>query len=122
MTNKNTSPFSLRLTHKERETLDQMAGNMPLGTYIRIRLLNDPTPRKRIRRITKDEKELTRILAFLSTTEIPTNLYEISNAIRNNTITVTEETEIQIQAACSALQSIQNSITKALGFNEKNKK
>ncbi|MDQ3185919.1 MAG: hypothetical protein M3Q16_05540, partial [Pseudomonadota bacterium] len=34
-----TPPFSLRFTTEERKRLDEMAGNQPLGSYIRDRIL-----------------------------------------------------------------------------------
>lgn len=36
-----TPPFSLRLTIDERKRLDEMAGNQPLGFFIRNRLFNE---------------------------------------------------------------------------------
>ena len=38
---KASPPFSLRLTVEERSRLDQDAGNVPLGAYIRSRLFDD---------------------------------------------------------------------------------
>lgn len=42
-----TPPFSLRFTIEERKRLDEMAGNQPLGSYIRDRLLGEQTEKRR---------------------------------------------------------------------------
>ena len=42
-----TPPFSLRLTVEERKRLDELAGNQPLGSYIRNRLLGEQTEKHR---------------------------------------------------------------------------
>ncbi len=39
------APFSLRLTFEERAALEQAAGDMPLGAYIRDQVLRDGTAR-----------------------------------------------------------------------------
>lgn len=42
-----TPPFSLRFTMDERKRLDEMAGNQPLGSYIRNRLFGEQVEKRR---------------------------------------------------------------------------
>lgn len=65
-------PFSLRLSFCERALLDQMAGNRPLGAYIRARLFGDQaSPRKlHQRRASIDDQALAQALAILGQSRI----------------------------------------------------
>ncbi|MES9861442.1 MAG: hypothetical protein ABW157_18035 [Candidatus Thiodiazotropha sp. LLP2] len=53
------SPFCLRLSREERALLERAAGDLPLGTYIRKRLLNDAVASRR-----KVRKNLLKIKLF----------------------------------------------------------
>ena len=64
-------PYSLRLSPEERERLDYDAGDLPLAAYIRSRLFDDPTPRKRrLKRPVKDHKLLAELLTKLGASRI----------------------------------------------------
>jgi len=72
VTNKNNalpSPFSLRLTFEERTALEKVAGNKPLGAYIRAKLFEgEEAPRKvrtRTRKPVQDERALGQLLGEL---------------------------------------------------------
>ena len=61
-----TRPFSIRLTHAERERLDNLAGHQPLGTYIRSVLLGDHVKKRRIlRRPAANDQHVASALSVL---------------------------------------------------------
>ena len=68
-----TPPFSLRFTVEERRRLDEMAGNQPLGSYIRDRLLGEQTEK---RRKTRKPAPDTALLALV----LKSSEYLISNS------------------------------------------
>jgi hypothetical protein len=76
-------PFSLRLSFDERSQLESAAGDMPLGTYIRKKLLDEKTePRrtmKRARSPVKDDKALARLLSELGKAHLANNLNQIAD-------------------------------------------
>ena len=115
---KKPTPFSLRLTQAERAFLEERAGSMPLGAYIRKCILEDPAPRIKRKRITKDQKQLAQIMGFISATRIPNNLNQIARAINTGSIIITEDTHRKINDACDDIQFIKKTIAHALGFNE----
>ncbi|SFN98822.1 hypothetical protein [Nitrosospira briensis] len=60
---RSTPPFSLRLTVEERKRLDELAGNRPLGSYIRDRLLGEQTEKRRkVKKPTPDTALLALVL------------------------------------------------------------
>lgn len=113
-------PFTLRLTAQERIFLEECAGSMPLGTYIRSIVLNEPAPRqkqrRRTKRPTKDKQALAQALGLLGAKRIPNNLNQIARALNNGTLIVTEETEEILRDACKHIECIRNTIIKALGY------
>lgn len=117
---KNTTPtpFSLRLTVEERAFLEERAGSMPLGAYIRKCLFENPAPRIKRKRVTKDQKQLAQILGFISATRIPNNLNQIAKAINTGSLIITEDVHRDINTACDDLEFIKKAITHALGFND----
>lgn len=63
-------PFSLRLSEDEREILQERAGNLPLGAYIRSQLFSQPKPRRKRRSVEKNYAALVRLLSLLGHAEI----------------------------------------------------
>jgi len=114
-TTHNTKPFSLRLSVEERERLEQLAGVMPLGEYIRSRLLDNPRPRKYKKRMSEEHKLIVQILAQLSATRIPQNINQIAKAVNSGVLVVSPETKENILAAQEAVTSMRKMLLKALG-------
>lgn len=113
-----TRPFSLRLTFQERASLEQEAGDIPLGGYIRSVLLDETRPRKRTRfkRPVKDHKALGQVLAELGATRIASNLNQLAKAANSGSLPVTEETEQEIKEACKTVQWMRDRLVAALGL------
>ena len=82
---KKTPPFSLRLTFEERARLEELAGDMPLGAYIRRKVfdgqgLKKKRARARSRRPIKDEQKLAQVLAMLGQSRIANNLNQLAKS------------------------------------------
>jgi len=105
-TAKSPAPFSLRLTFEERALLASLAGDQPLGQYIRTELFGDAAqPRKRrTRRPVKDQEELGQVLAMLGATRLSSNINQLAHLANIGTLPVTPDTETDLQNACDAIQ------------------
>lgn len=109
-------PFSLRLTFEERARLEELAGDMPLGSYIKEKLFDRPLrKRARLRRPVKDEQSLAKLLGMLGQSRIANNLNQIARAVNIGTLPVTPETERDIRRACAEIQLMRMELLRALG-------
>ncbi|WP_369157019.1 plasmid mobilization relaxosome protein MobC [Candidatus Thiodiazotropha sp. LNASS1] len=114
------SPFSLRLTFEERAALEQEAGHLPLGVYIRSKLFGgSEAPRKvrtRPRKPIKDDRAMASLLGGLGQSRIANNLNQLAKAVNTGSLPVTPDTEKAINEACSAVQDMRRRLMRALGF------
>lgn len=111
------APFSLRLTQAEREALVEQAGAMPLGAYIRSRLLEDSkAPRARRRKPVKDDEALARLLGELGRAKLANNLNQLAKAANTGSLPVTPETVQAILSACQDVRAMRACLLAALGF------
>ena len=63
-------PFSLRLSNDERAYLEVLAGNQPLGAYIRETLLGErANKRKTLRKPHINDQKIAEVLAALGDTQ-----------------------------------------------------
>ena len=102
---KKPPPFSLRLTFDERARLEELAGNEPLGTYIKRKVFDGKgagTKRARSRRRPiKDEQRLAQVLAMLGQSRIANNLNQLAKAANLGTLPMMPDTERDIRRACA---------------------
>ncbi|MEO1643407.1 MAG: plasmid mobilization relaxosome protein MobC [Pseudomonadota bacterium] len=117
-TSKKPTPFSLRLSLEERAMLDKMAGNRPLGAFIRARLFGEQsTPRKlHQRRAGVDHAALAKALALLGQSRIASNLNQLAKAANIGALPVDEETERDLHEACQAVCVMRHELISALGL------
>lgn len=110
-------PFSLRLSVEERERLDVLRGNIPLGQYIREELLGEnAAPRKRrSRRPVKDHEALGRVLGALGASHLSSNLNQLARAVNSGSLPVTPETEESLSEAFAAVVAMREDLMRALG-------
>jgi len=115
-----TRPFSVRLTDDERSRLERDAAGLPLGTYIRARLLGEEAPRRRApaRLPVKDHQALGRLLGELGRSNIANNLNQLARAAHTGTLPVTPETEDDIRQACRTVSTTRALLIKALGLGD----
>lgn len=111
------APFSLRLTFEERATLEAAAGDVPLGSYIRLRLLGENvTQQRRQHRTPKhDQEALGRVLGALGQSKLANNLNQLARAANSGSLPVTPDTERAIRQACYDVQKMRVELLKALG-------
>ncbi len=128
--NKKPVPFSLRLSHDERAQLDAEAGNIPLGTYIRMKLLENPKPRRKQSRKkkprrkqsrkkkppVKDHTTLSKLLATFGASRIGNNINQIAKSMNSGSWIVSPKTEALLQDACEAIIEIRSMLMKVLGL------
>jgi hypothetical protein len=111
-----TPPFSLRFTIEERKRLDEMAGNRPLGSYIRDRLLGEQAEKRRkTRKPAPDTALLALVLGEFGRSRLASNINQLAKAANIGTLDVTPETEREIVQACAEIQAIRVLLITALG-------
>lgn len=107
-------PFSLRLSFEERARLTQQVEGVPLGAYIRSRLLDTPPRRKRLSQI--DQNSLLRVLGQLGQSRIANNLNQLAKQANFGTLPVTPETEEALLDAAGEITEIRKLFVQALGL------
>ncbi|MVA96975.1 plasmid mobilization relaxosome protein MobC [Nitratireductor sp. CAU 1489] len=114
-----TRPFSIRLTDAEKALLLHRAGCLPLGAYIRDRVLGDggASERVRWRNPVKDHEALGRVLAALGQSRIANNLNQLAKAVNIGVLPVDEETEADLGEACRSVSVMRSELMKALGLS-----
>lgn len=111
------SPFCLRLSTEERERLEYDAGDMPLGTYVRSRLFDDPTPRKRrMKRPVKDHEILAQLLTKLGSSRIANNLNQLARAANSGSLLLMPEIEEDLRQALSDIAWMRKTLMQGLGL------
>lgn len=110
-------PFSLRLTPDEKAKLKREAGSMPLGAYIRSKLLGEASrPRRSRRSPIEDDKALAQLLGELGKARLANNLNQLAKAANTGSLPITPETEKAIQDACRDVQWMRARLIATLGL------
>jgi hypothetical protein len=112
-------PFSLRLSFEERAQIEKDAAGLPLGRYIRDKVLDGRArPRRtRGRNPIKDQAALGRVLGALGASRISNNLNQLARAVNSGSLPVTPETEAALQDACADVRQIRADLLRALGLS-----
>lgn len=112
---KREAPFSLRLSFEEKAALKKMAGNEPLGAYIKAVLFDEArTGVRRSKSVARDGKAVGRALGDLGKSRLSQNLNQIAKAVNMGALPVTPETEGEIQDACRAVKDMRDALMAAL--------
>ena len=110
-------PFSLRLTAEERSRLEQDAGSVALGAYIRSRLFDGTAPaRHNNRRPAREDRMLAQLLGGLGQSRIANNLNQLAHAANSGSLLLTPEGEASLRAACDAVRAMRRTLMQALGL------
>lgn len=110
------SPFSLRLSAKERAWLEERAGNRPLGAYIRERLLGErEQKRRRFRKPRIDDKLAAQLLAELGRSRLASNLNQLSRAVNMGTLDVSRDVERELREACGTVKIMGDVLMQVFG-------
>jgi hypothetical protein len=110
---KRPAPFPVRFSAEERALLEDKAGDMPLGAYIRARALD--TTHKAAK---TDYVMLGRILGLLGKSELASSLCLLAVAAEQGALMVDEEAKADLETACADIQEIRLILIKALGLRE----
>ena len=115
---KQIPPFSLRLTPEERTQLEKDAAGMSLGAYIRSRLFETSTPKRRTRNKypVKDHQELAKVLGELGRSRLANNMNQLAKAVNKGILEVTPETEQAISNGSSDIRWMRHVLMAALGL------
>ncbi|MGJ8530432.1 plasmid mobilization relaxosome protein MobC [Maritalea sp.] len=117
---KKPAPFSLCLTFDERTRLEELAGDEPLGSYIKRQVFDgqgtsNKRARSKLRRPIKDDASLAKLLALLGGSRIANNLNQLAKAVNIGSLPVVEETEKDICRACADIAAMRETLLRALG-------
>ncbi|WP_203560992.1 hypothetical protein [Jiella pacifica] len=114
---KRAAPFSIRLSEEERAQLAREAGGEPLGTYIRVKVLDGSGQRKRrTGQPIEDRKALARLLGLLGKSELGAHLAELASAARSGSLPVDPETQTQLQETLADVRELRRLLMEALGL------
>lgn len=113
-----TAPFSVRLTEAERRRLEAAASGVPLGSYIRARLLDAPAVvnRGRGRFPVKDHQILGQLLGELGRSRLASNLNQLARAANSGSLPVTPETQAALNEACEDVRWMRQALMQAMGL------
>ncbi len=112
-----TPPFSMRFTAEERKQLNEMAGNQPLGPYIRDRLLGEQAEKRRkVKKPTVDSAMLALVLSELGQSRLASNINQLAKAANMGALDITQEIEKEIEQACQEIQTMKMLLIVALGI------
>lgn len=110
---KKAAPFSIRLSPADRIRLTKEAGEMPLGTYVRAKVLST-APLNGIEEVADDRKMMARILARLGGSNLANNLRELALAVNSGSLLVTPEVESALLTAVQDIREIRGLLVAAL--------
>ncbi|MEW7986964.1 MAG: hypothetical protein AB2765_07950 [Candidatus Thiodiazotropha endolucinida] len=114
---KRPSPFCIRLSADERAYLERLAGNRPLGAYIRHRLLGERAEKRReLRNPQIGQEQYAALLAALGQSRLSSNLNQLAKSANVGTLDVSQDIEQQLQDAYGAVLEMRKALFMALGL------
>ena len=115
---KRPAPLSLRLSHEERERLQDQAGGMALGAYIKSVVFDDQAPKYRRRRAAPaaDQRLLAEVLARLGGSRTANNLNQIAKHLNQGTLIIDDEVAADLSRAVAEVAWIRVTLMQALGI------
>lgn len=112
-----SAPLSVRFTEAEKARLRSLAGNKPLGLFIRERALGgEAEPRARVRQPLKDAEPLGRLLGLLGQSRLASNLNQLAKAANQGSLPLTAEVEAELRQACAEVHEMRLLLLRALGL------
>lgn len=119
---KRPAPFSIRLSADERAALERKAGQRPLGSYIRTKLLGDDVmPRKASRAPTIDYALLGQVLGMLGKSDQVRCLFMLLVAAEAGSVELADDENAALTRACDDVHEMRGLLVKALGLRGSNK-
>lgn len=116
-TSRRGSPFSIRLSEAERARLLREAGGMPLGTYVKSKVLGTSPERTAPRGLAvQDRLALAKVLAILGRSDLSSSLTIIAEAASTGSLLVSPELESEILLALQDVRTVRVLVMRALGL------
>lgn len=115
---KRPAPFSIRLSDGERTLLEAEADGIPLGAYIKEKVLGT-APARRLRRTglsIQDRAALAQILAVLGGSEIAVRLEQLNYYASIGSLPLTPEIQAQLIGAIRDVRLLRALLIRALGM------
>lgn len=111
------APFSLRLTEQERQALKEMAGDQPLGQFIKDAIFDKGLrPPKRSRGTPTDQKLIAKLLAALGSSRLASNINQLAKAANSGSLPVNMEVIDALNEAVEAIRWMRDTLIEALGI------
>lgn len=110
----------MRLTPEDRARLEREAAGIPLGSYIRAKVLGEAPPVK-LRRSglpIKDRRSLAKLLALLGRSRLSNNLNQLAHAANSGSLPLTPETELYLRDALASVRDFRRLLVAALGLED----
>ncbi len=112
-------PFSLRLSFDERAQLEQAAGNMTLGAYIRERLFTGDEGLEGSKEVLLDDRQaLAKLLGLLGQSQLAKNIHELAKAAESGSLLITPDTERMIRESYAEIMWMRKLLVIALGHEK----
>ena len=91
---------------------------MPLGTYIKSKLLDSELgiQRRDVRRPVADQQALAQLLGMIGHSDVGTRLNTLSEAVENGSLVIDDEAQEAILSACAEIHTMHSILLRALGF------
>lgn len=100
----------------DRERLLDEAGEVPLGTYIKEKLLGEPKKTRRSGIRLEDKTALAQVLALLGRSHLANNLNQLAKAVNMGSLPLTPETEAELLEAIRDVRAMRTQLMVALGL------
>ena len=116
---KRPAPFSIRFTTEQRAQLQQEAGPLPLGEYIKAKALGTKPIRRRAGPTIEDRQAMAQLLSMLGASRYANNLNQLAHLANIGLLAMTEEERLELAAAIAHIAEMRRTLMAALGTKAK---
>lgn len=110
------TPFSIRLTKSEKAALQERAAGVPLGVYVRSRLLGEEVAGRSVAQVPiKDGELFARVLALLGQSGLAPSLSQLAAQASAGALYLDDATKAQLKQACDDVLAMRALLLEALG-------
>jgi len=111
---KRPSPMTFRATDEQKQEIRDKAGRMPVGAYIRFKVLDMPDTHRPVPDFA-DKELLERLLHRLGKSRLSSNLNQIARACNKGTLPLPPESKERLMKTCDAVEEMRCVLLEALG-------
>lgn len=111
------APFSIRLNQKERDELQNLAGGLPLGRFIKDAIFNQGARPVASRKPSiVDQKLFAQLLGVIGQSRIASNINQLARAANCGSLPVNQEVIEGLNEAVEAVRWMRDTLIKAIGL------